>query len=377
MSDHVPIADRTIELEGRTYTWSYDSETLNPNSCWRWSDEGFMEPSGAMRIKLNRHFILQHAKEMLAALPPMEHSRFAGVLRAMGATNDDLATLGLWDYLTKHDFPYVLKRIFENLPAAGHGPFNSAVVRDWFFNSIPVSPHRHSYVLIGFGPFPQDNMRDFLRGRGIACGDGRTGNVILGREGWTAKEIDDVIDRHVGHCLRVYSQEMFLAFLATLADPFIAHEFVLTALRAGHPGLLHVSQGWPGWVKTYVHADRALRSGGEVDFHVDESPIHVMGYKVGKSGATLSERRDILEKAFREELPPVGTPGYMLAWGGPSSAERLWRIAEQLAMCIRNNVNRPAFGQAVSDWDQDLAWLKLMFYHGHFRFSWPETFVRP
>lgn len=32
--------------------------------------------------------------------------------------------------------------------------------------------------------------------------------------------------------------------------------------------------------------------------------------------------------------------------------------------------------QAVADWDEDLKWLEAEFYRGHFRFRWPEVFVR-
>jgi hypothetical protein len=219
-------------------------------------------------------------------------------------------------------------------------------------------------------PLQQIGARDVEAGR-------LTQVVVIGREGWTKHEVDEVIDAHVGCSLRMYSQEMLLSYLATDEDPFYGGNLVLEAFRAGHPGLEFVSQGWPGWVQAWVPLDRSLTGENRrPGFEVEESPIHVMGYRVGQSGVETGTRRRILRSAFGGPLPIVGNRHYMQQWGEPSSPQRLRKIAENIAAYCRIARHRSgAMGQAIADWESDLAWLKETFYHGHFRFHWPDSCV--
>jgi hypothetical protein len=201
---------------------------------------------------------------------------------------------------------------------------------------------------------------------------------IVGREHWMEQELDELIDSREGQSLRIYSQEMFLTFLASRVDPFYAPLAVLDAFRRKHPALEFISQGWSGWVDTYVAPQR--RSAGrfrvDFDFPVKEGPLHVMGYHVGNTGAPQTQRREVLARAFAERLPIVGPWEYMVEWGDPSSGERLKKMADSIATFCRNMKRQgDAFRQAVADWESDLEWLKANYYHGHFRFQWPETAV--
>lgn len=92
------------------------------------------------------------------------------------------------------------------------------------------------------------------------------------------------------------------------------------------------------------------------------SPLHILGYHVGKSGPTDIVRREILRRAVTGDLPPSGDAMYRARWGMPNAPQRLARIISHL-----NNLIGPAggsegeFSQAYADWRSDIAWLKLEF----------------
>lgn len=266
------------------------------------------------------------------------------------------------------------ERHFDDLPPAGHTPFNCSELRDWM---MPRAVMSQSLVVevVGSGPFPQKDFVGFIQrhGHDVVSG-GAAAHVVIGRRDWTGVQIDGIIDRRVGKSLRIYSQEMFLAFLACQRDPFLAGAAVLSAFRSGHEGLDFVSQGWSGWVQAFVGS---IRRGNKatIEFGVEVSPIAIMGYRVGKSGLPRAERRRILEQAFREDLPVVGDESYMSPWDRPGTPGRLWRIASHLASLCIGAASKPALHDAVADWEDDLAWLHATFYHGHMRFGWPSTRV--
>jgi len=203
------------------------------------------------------------------------------------------------------------------------------------------------------------------------------GHVIVGREEWSDEEIDFEIERYRGKSLRIYSQEMFVSMLHTGLDPFHSNPDVLEAFRAGHPALEAVSNGWAGWVTTQVPFERSGRSpiSGNVNWQL-ESPLRVLGYRVGKSGLSSAQRQSILSQAFEEPLPNVGNYEYMQQWGEPGSPVRLHKIADLLASSCRNMKHRSnPSEEAIAVWEQDLAWLRRQYYHGRMTFAWPDTFV--
>lgn len=94
------------------------------------------------------------------------------------------------------------------------------------------------------------------------------------------------------------------------------HPDVLAAFRAGHPGLEFVSQGWAGWVNTFVAFDGGnSKQLNSTSGWPSESPLHVMGYRVGKQGIGIVGRHEILRNAFLGELPNVISQAYMNEWG--------------------------------------------------------------
>lgn len=372
----IQIADQTLELGGEEFVWSHNVA----GNSWSWRTADYMDPPTAMKLRLNRLFIEQNAAQVATTLEPVPKFVFVDVLKKMGASNEQIEMAGLGDLLALQNSEYRLNSRFKKLPPPGHTPFNNPVLRDWLL-TWPTTELSlgGSVAILGEGPFERDELTSFLVAKGFDCqaASDRTDLVILGRSGWEEAEVDDVIDDHVGRCLRIYSQEMFVAYLAKHDDPFLGGEDVLAAFRAGHPGLEFVSQGWPGWVQTYVAPSRRSPSTRSTfDFEVEESPLHVMGYSVGQQGAEESTRHEILRRAFCEQIPIVGPPGYMQQWGEPSSAQRLKKIADNLSTSCRNARSRANPPQAaISDWESDLEWLRETLYHGHMIFDWPSTHV--
>ena len=133
-----------------------------------------------------------------------------------------------------------------------------------------------------------------------------------------------------------------------------------------------------GWVTTFVQADRrhsSARRSLETEL-VEESPLHVLGYRVGRTGEDTVTRRRILRRAFTGKLPIVDSIEYMESWGEPESPKRLKKIADNIASYSGGMRNRPnPSEQAIEDWESDLEWLREEFYHGHFTFHWPATYV--
>ncbi len=363
-----------------------------------------MTAASAIIERLNRLLFELHGKQVVAGLTTDELKRFYRIAKSMGAKDEDFAQHEL-ETMVAIAAPERLSEVrFRNLPPATHTPLNCPVLRDWAFGSTKGDTLPKVVLSIGKSPFIPDDFKDFVSQRGllyIDLGDGHTEDsfeafqsaskpirltvpffecFVIGREDWDEDKLDDLIDFYRGQHLRVYSQEMFVSFLLTGADPFAASSDVLAAFRAGHPALEFLSQGWPGWVKTFVPIDehhQSSRHSATIGNMEAESPLHAMGYKVGKLGRPSAERQAILYAAFVDVIPKVGGAAYMDEWGQPQSAKRLKKIANLLASNCRNMKKRNAnASEAIDDWEDDLRWLKETLYHGRFTFAWPDSFVR-
>lgn len=101
------------------------------------------------------------------------------------------------------------------------------------------------------------------------------------------------------------------------------------------------------------------------------SPLHVMGYRVGKSGLCAEERRAILRDAFTKAWPR----SVSLEWGLPGSGERLIAIVKHIQEKCSCNPNTDG-SVAYAHWKADVEWMKATFYDGQFTFDWPGTELR-
>jgi hypothetical protein len=104
--------------------------------------------------------------------------------------------------------------------------------------------------------------------------------------------------------------------------------------------------------------------------------LDAFGYHVGKTkGLGSAARRQILRFLFEERLPLVFDTTYTEAWGQPTTARRLQKLAETLSALVRNakrNSSRD-YTKAISEWEDDLSFLWSTYYVGHFHFGWPTA----
>ena len=99
------------------------------------------------------------------------------------------------------------------------------------------------------------------------------------------------------------------------------------------------------------------------------------GYKVGESGLSAQQRRQVLDSIFRRPLFFAGDKVYLNDWGQPSTSKRLQKMANSIAAFTRNEKRRrgDTSATAVQNWESDLEYLKRTYYEGHFHFQWPST----
>lgn len=232
-----------------------------------------------------------------------------------------------------------------------------------------------SIATMGSGPLEEHHFDIILSALGLKVylPGAETELLIIGREGWSERTIHELLDARSGQHLRVYSQEMFVAYLITCQDPLAGDDATVRLLAGDHPALQFLESVGFEWPSTQVPP----RGDGKIDAELLRLGfLKYKGYTVGKPGLTPHIRRQILIAVYEDTVPP-GFPDYYIGqWGPPESAMRLRKMAESIAAFCRNNKkkgNPPT--QAIEDWEADLAWLKSQLYDGRYRFRWPSTDV--
>lgn len=236
-------------------------------------------------------------------------------------------------------------------------------------------------VMTGQGPFRRGKLWSYLRGLGAVVGEmddlPAPDLLVLGREGADEDAVARLLRRRQGKALRICSQEMLLAWAMTSVDPNEHPQTVKTFID-GHPALemvrTELEGQWPGTdpIPNY--------GGGNYDPGQVESPLIRIGYRVGRTnGKPEGERRRLLRKAYRMELssfPGDYSNEYIEKWGPAESGQRLKRMASHLAgRCRSFRRNEHAdYSDAVSDYEDDLGWLKQTFYNPMtYGFRWPSS----
>ena len=226
---------------------------------------------------------------------------------------------------------------------------------------------------LGFAPFSESDFEDFITKN--SCGpmscEMEEDVLILGKEGWE-EDVDIFIEGMKGKKLKVYSQEMAVAYYLTGRDPYDSG--ILEEFGAGHPGLEYLMEWGFEWPKTTVVP--SINSKGPTDTSWPQvGVLKCMGYTVGKRGLSVAARRLILENAYKGSIPNVQSKEHMEEWGETSTNRRLKKMANAIASFAKNHKRKqvPSF-EAIEDWQEDLQWLKNSFYRGNFQ--WPSTEVR-
>lgn len=233
----------------------------------------------------------------------------------------------------------------------------------------------------GYGPWEEqslDRVLDVLKYQFYAMPHADLDHIIVGRKGWSKSELLAQIEAREGSPLRIYSQEMFFAKLATGKDPFdTGDDELLEAFAEDHPALqflMALPEPWPA--VTSKEPDKIVEVDDE-DFGVSESPLRILGYRVGAtSKLSISERRKILSECFGSKdliFSHDSDEAYIAKWGRGGGAQRLYRMAVHIKSLADGRVGKDyRKPQARIDWINDLKWLKEKYFNNYkSRFSWP------
>ena len=235
-------------------------------------------------------------------------------------------------------------------------------------------------VTSGCGPYEEGNYDKILDKYGIevhSLGTSGLTVLVLGRELWSEDDVNTHIESRRGNELRLYSQEMFLAYLATGQDPYDDDDSdTLEGFGEGHPAFDFLNDWGFNWPQTTIVPGRGLPDAddGDPSTWPQLGLLKHLGYSVGANGVSRWERQRILGDVLMESVPNVQSMQYMNEWGMPKSSDRLQKLANSLASFARNAKRRPSPPrEAIREWEEDLAWLEQTFYQSRFRFRWPTT----
>ncbi len=200
--------------------------------------------------------------------------------------------------------------------------------------------------------------------------------VVVGRKGWSKSDLQAQIDAREGQSLWIYSQEMFFAKLATGRDPFESEDpDLLNAFAEDHPALQWLMGLPEPWPIVTVNEESEIVEVDDYDLGVSESPLRILGYKVGStSDLTLNERRKLLVECFESNSLVFSYDSdekYILKWGRGGGAQRLYRMATHIKLQAEGWTGKRS-EQARIDWIRDLEWLKNKYFSTfQSRFTWP------
>lgn len=267
--------------------------------------------------------------------------------------------------------------------------FRREEILGWMFSeTLPEDLQvDHAYLhLMGDGPWGNAIFSRLMEGQKFdlrPLPDPDIAHLVVGRINWSKDDLLAQIEARHGQELRIYSQEMWFAAMATGRDPFDAEDpALLQAFAKGHEALeFLIGQEFP-WPDVSDHeADGEVVPPGPGDLGVLESPMHLMDYRVGKTSPHAEETRHaILDEIFCSRNLPFGedcTTAYRASWGKPKSAQRLYRMATHIKFIVDGPSGKdPRRPVAREDWIKDLAWLKRTYFNktAH-AFKWPSTQV--
>ncbi|HEV2561176.1 MAG TPA: hypothetical protein VGT78_03455 [Rhizomicrobium sp.] len=105
---------------------------------------------------------------------------------------------------------------------------------------------------------------------------------------------------------------------------------------------------------------------------LEEGPLALLGYHVGdRANLAARQRQARLSAIYRRAIPPVFPPHYLADWGSPGTPARLERMAYSIISFIRDPKRRkdPRMEDAITEWKEDLDYLRSTHYRGEF--YWP------
>ncbi len=263
--------------------------------------------------------------------------------------------------------------------------FSNPYILDWLtevYEPKDFSITGGYLATLGSGPWSSESFMTLLLERGYSLWelpDSDVVHLVVGRQDWSEDALLNQIDACSGLQLRIYSQEMWISLLMTGRDPFDAEDqTLLEEFARGHPALEFLQGLDIPWPEVSENLDTSITEIDASDFGVSESPLHILGYKVGiTSELTVAQRRKILKDCINHKeliFSYDSTDEYIRKWGRPMSPQRLYRIAVHIKSMADGRVGKdPRKPQARLDWIEDLSWLKVNFAKLHAkRFVWPD-----
>ena len=243
------------------------------------------------------------------------------------------------------------------------------------------TPQRHQMprevLLIGDGPWDLGDLESLLVGKKFKVDyewtNPRCEIIVVGRNNWDPDQIEEQIALRDGKSLRVYPQELFVAFLILGVDPFeLASDDELLLFAQDHSLMDYLFEQQFPWPDSSYQADGPINIGESLDAEDGSSPMFKLGYSVAQNrGLSEYERQRALEKALSaEDLPWCISDDYMEEWGPPQSAARLRRMAWHIYLMTKRHRQHK---QAVEKWVHDLGWLQSEKYKPIHRFRWPQA----
>lgn len=257
---------------------------------------------------------------------------------------------------------------------------------DWMLED--ASPEQagvdHGYLgLTGEGPWPDQQIREMMESAGFSLWmlpDADIDHIVVGRHSWDVSALEQQIEAMEGRQLRIYSQEMWFAKLATGRDPFDSGDHdLLMEFAKGHPVLEYLIDRDAPWPEVssgeLVLGDGVFTEG--IEFGVN-SPLRNFGYQVGVSSAlSVAQRKALLIKFLEAKelaFDVDASAEYRSHWGRPRSVQRLFRVASHIRWLIGWQGKSPYREQANEDWRRDLIWLKKTYYKPNLhKFRWPSV----
>lgn len=256
----------------------------------------------------------------------------------------------------------------------------------WMFSTTqPDDLHvDHGYLhLLGDGPWDNDAFGRLMENQNFSLWklpDADIAHLVVGRNNWNEDDLIAQIEARQGQALRIYSQEMWFAAMATGRDPFDADDpELLQAFASGHDALEFLIGLEMPWPNVSDHPRGEVNPVEVSELGVVASPMHLMDYRVGKTSPhSEEERHAILNEIFCSRNLKFGddcSPTYRSNWGTPKSAQRLYRMASHIKFIV-DGPNGSDYRKPVAreDWINDLAWLKKTYFRKTVHaFKWPNT----
>lgn len=135
----------------------------------------------------------------------------------------------------------------------------------------------------------------------------------------------------------------------------------------------YMEDGYFRWPHTNSYPGRGLF---DPEWIHEKGVLSEMGYHVGRNGLSETERRRILDDAYNFDVPFVDMET-LVEWNSPKTPFRLRKMANSLASFAKNAKRRrdaDRLAQAIADWENDLAYLKIRYYDRQYdhEFPWPN-----